>query len=113
MGWILALGGVGIVLGLSTYGYRIMRLLGTKMCKITPSRGFAIEIGSALIIALGSNFGCALRGGGRNPSPISAPSEHPRAPTQPRRAAGSPCRPHTPKSAPPLAWELPRTGARA
>lgn len=28
MRWILALGGVGIVLGLSTYGYKIMRVLG-------------------------------------------------------------------------------------
>jgi len=60
MYWILALGGVGIVLGLSTYGYIIMRAIGVKLSKITPSRGFAIEIGSAMIVALGSKYGLPL-----------------------------------------------------
>ena len=31
---ILALGGAGIVLGLFTYGYNIMRALGVKMAKV-------------------------------------------------------------------------------
>jgi hypothetical protein len=37
--WILALGGTGIVVGLATYGYNIMRVLGVKCTHITPSRG--------------------------------------------------------------------------
>jgi phosphate/sulfate permease len=37
--WILALGGSGIVVGLATYGYNIMRVLGVKCTHITPSRG--------------------------------------------------------------------------
>mmetsp|Transcript_39066 Transcript_39066/g.96546 ORF Transcript_39066/g.96546 Transcript_39066/m.96546 type:complete len:535 (+) Transcript_39066:83-1687(+) len=40
MYWILALGGTGIVIGLGTYGYKIMFALGLKLAKITPSRGF-------------------------------------------------------------------------
>jgi sodium-dependent phosphate transporter len=60
MWWILALGGVGIILGLSTYGYIIMRAIGVKLSKITPSRGFAIELGSAFIVALGSKYGLPL-----------------------------------------------------
>ncbi|CAG9467864.1 unnamed protein product [Pedinophyceae sp. YPF-701] len=60
MYWILALGGIGIVLGLSTYGYIIIRAIGVKMTKITPSRGFAIELGSAFIVALGSRYGIPL-----------------------------------------------------
>lgn len=30
---------------------------GTKMVKITPSRGFAIELGSAMVVAFGSHAG--------------------------------------------------------
>ena len=37
--WILALGGVGIVVGLATYGYKIMNAMGVKLIAITPSRG--------------------------------------------------------------------------
>ena len=39
--WILILGAVGIVLGLSTYGYRVMRTVGDKITRITPTRGVA------------------------------------------------------------------------
>jgi len=42
--WILVLGGIGIVLGLSTYGYRVMRTVGSKITHITPTRGVAADI---------------------------------------------------------------------
>jgi len=45
--WILALGGGGIVVGLLLYGYRIIQALGMELTKITPSRGYSIEIGTA------------------------------------------------------------------
>lgn len=32
-------GGAGIVLGLATFGYKIMRVLGVKMTRLTNSRG--------------------------------------------------------------------------
>ena len=35
--WILALGGAGIVLGLATYGYRVMRTIGTRITALTPN----------------------------------------------------------------------------
>lgn len=54
--WILALGGVGISLGLLTYGSRITYAIGEKLCKITPSRGVAIELASALVIITGSRL---------------------------------------------------------
>merc|ERR1712022_92779 len=50
--WILALGGVGIGVGLLLYGYKIMRAIGVKLAVITPSRGFAIEVGAAIGVAL-------------------------------------------------------------
>lgn len=58
--WILVLGGVGIVIGLATYGYNIMKALGVKSIAITPSRGYCIELSSALVIAAGSYLGLPL-----------------------------------------------------
>jgi sodium-dependent phosphate transporter len=52
--WILAIGGGGIVFGLGLYGYKIITAIGVKLTKITPSRGFAIELGAALVICAGS-----------------------------------------------------------
>lgn len=54
--WILLIGGVGIVIGLATYGYKIIQAIGVKLAKITPSRGFSIELGSALVVVTGSYF---------------------------------------------------------
>jgi len=58
--WILAIGGVGMVLGLATLGYKIMRSLGVKMCKLTPSRGFSVELSAATIVIIGSYLGLPL-----------------------------------------------------
>lgn len=54
--WILALGGLGIVAGLMLYGYKIICAIGVKIAKITPSRGFAIELGAAMMIIIGSRL---------------------------------------------------------
>ena len=54
--WILAMGGVGITVGLFIYGYKIIYAIGTKLCKITPSRGVAIELASAAVIITGSRY---------------------------------------------------------
>lgn len=58
--WILGLGGVGICVGLALYGYKIMEVLGTKMAKVTPSRGFAIELGAVIVIIFGTRMGIPL-----------------------------------------------------
>jgi sodium-dependent phosphate transporter len=54
--WILAIGGVGIAVGLVIYGKKIINAIGSKLCKITPSRGTCIELGSALVIITGSRL---------------------------------------------------------
>ncbi len=58
--WVLLLGGVGIVIGLATYGYRVIETVGTKITEITPSRGFAAEFGAATTIVIGSKLGIPL-----------------------------------------------------
>ncbi len=48
--WVLGLGGAGIVLGLATYGYRVMRTVGEKITQITPSRGVAADIAATATV---------------------------------------------------------------
>ena len=54
--WILGIGGIGIASGLFIYGKKITYAIGEKLCKITPSRGVAIELSSALVIITGSRL---------------------------------------------------------
>jgi PiT family inorganic phosphate transporter len=58
--WMLGLGGVGIVIGLSTWGYRVMETVGKKITELTPSRGFAAELGAATTIVLASRLGIPI-----------------------------------------------------
>ncbi len=55
--WILGLGGVGIVIGLATWGWRVMITIGKKITELTPSRGFAAEFATAITIVLASKLG--------------------------------------------------------
>jgi len=50
--WILMLGGGGIVLGLATYGYRVMATVGTKITEITPTRGVAADIAATATVLI-------------------------------------------------------------
>ena len=52
--WILALGGAGIVLGLVTYGYRVMRTIGTRITALTPTSGFCATVAAALTVVVAS-----------------------------------------------------------
>lgn len=54
--WILGMGGVGIVAGLALYGYNIMQAIGFELTKLSPSRGFSIELGAALVVLTGSRL---------------------------------------------------------
>ncbi len=55
--WILLLGGFGIVLGLATFGYRVMRTIGTKITELTPTRGFSATMAAAATVVLASRTG--------------------------------------------------------
>ncbi|KAH7250642.1 Na+/Pi symporter [Fusarium solani] len=54
--WILAFGGAGIVIGLWTYGYNIMRNLGNRVTLMSPARGFSMELGSVITIILATRL---------------------------------------------------------
>ena len=55
--WMLAVGGVGIIIGLATWGYRVMETVGKRITELTPSRGFAAELAAATTIVLASRLG--------------------------------------------------------
>ena len=55
--WILAIGGLGIVVGISTWGYRVMETVGKKITEITPTRGFSAEFGTATTVLIFSKLG--------------------------------------------------------
>ncbi len=58
-GWgmgILALGGLGIVVGLATWGRRVIVTIGKKITELTPTRGFSAEFATAITILLASRF---------------------------------------------------------
>lgn len=58
--WVLGLGAVGIVIGLFTYGYKVIRTIGEKITEITPTRGFSAEFGAAFTILIGSKLGMPI-----------------------------------------------------
>jgi len=54
--WILLLGALGIVFGLVMYGYNILKLMSFQLTKISPSRGFSIQLGASIVIITGSRM---------------------------------------------------------
>jgi len=58
--WILFVGGVGIVIGLATYGRKVMATVGKKITHLTPSRGFAAELAASMTIVVASSTGMPI-----------------------------------------------------
>ena len=58
--WILLIGGAGIVLGLVTYGHRVMATVGERITELTPSRGFAATLAAASTVVLASGTGLPI-----------------------------------------------------
>ena len=58
--WILIMGGVGIVVGLSTYGFKVIETIGKKITEITPSRGFSAEFATATTVLIFSKLGLPI-----------------------------------------------------
>ncbi len=54
---VILIGGLGIVVGLATYGYKIMATIGKRITELTPSRGFAAEFAAASTIVVASKMG--------------------------------------------------------
>ena len=55
--WILLIGGGGIVIGLITYGHKVIATIGTGITQLTPSRGFAATLAAAATVVIASGTG--------------------------------------------------------
>jgi len=58
--WILLTGALGIVIGLATYGWKVIQTIGKRITELTPSRGFAAELGAASTVVLASATGLPI-----------------------------------------------------
>lgn len=54
--WILVVGGVGIVIGLANWGWRIIDRMGKELSGITPTRGVSVELGAAVAVLWASRL---------------------------------------------------------
>ncbi|RHZ59262.1 inorganic phosphate transporter [Aspergillus thermomutatus] len=55
--WFLVVAGLLLGLGFWFYGYHIVRALGNKITQMSPTRGFATELGAAITVLLASRLG--------------------------------------------------------
>jgi inorganic phosphate transporter, PiT family len=58
--WVFVVGGAGIVIGLATYGRRVIMTIGRRITEITPSRGFSAELSAAATILFASHLGLPI-----------------------------------------------------
>lgn len=58
--WVLLVGGIGIVIGLATLGYKVIATVGKNITELTPTRGFSAEIAAATTVVLASYTGIPI-----------------------------------------------------
>jgi inorganic phosphate transporter, PiT family len=52
--WMLVVGGLGMVIGMATWGYKVVETIGSKITELTPTRGFSAEFATASVVLLHS-----------------------------------------------------------
>ncbi|MDD5089271.1 MAG: inorganic phosphate transporter, partial [bacterium] len=58
--WILVFGGIGIIAGLATWGFKVMKTVGKAITELTPSRGFCAEFSTASVVLVCSKLGLPM-----------------------------------------------------
>jgi phosphate/sulfate permease len=55
--WVLVMGAIGIVVGLALFGYKVIISIGYRLTKLSPSRGFCIQLSTTLVVVTASYVG--------------------------------------------------------
>ncbi|KAI7247385.1 hypothetical protein KC335_g18972, partial [Hortaea werneckii] len=55
--WILAVAGILLGGGFWFLGWRIIRSLGNRITRVSPTRGYSMELGAAITVLLASRLG--------------------------------------------------------
>lgn len=58
--YLLLMGGVGIAIGISTWGYKVIKTVGFRVTKLTNTRGFSVDFGAATTILVASKMGMPI-----------------------------------------------------
>ncbi|WP_083635706.1 MULTISPECIES: inorganic phosphate transporter [unclassified Marinitoga] len=58
--YILAMGGLGIAIGVAIWGQRVMKTVGTEITELNNSRGFTIDFSTATTVLIASNMGMPI-----------------------------------------------------
>lgn len=58
--WELAIGALGISVGLSLYGPRLIRVVGEEITRLNPMRAFCVALATAVTVLLASAFGLPI-----------------------------------------------------
>ncbi|RLI76018.1 inorganic phosphate transporter [Archaeoglobales archaeon] len=58
--WVLAIGGLGIAVGIATWGYRVIETVGKRITELTYTRGFSAEFATATTVLGASMLGMPI-----------------------------------------------------
>jgi len=58
--YILAIGGMGIAVGIITWGYKVIKTVGGKITALTNTRGFSIDFAAATVVLVASKLGLPI-----------------------------------------------------
>ncbi|HDN51209.1 MAG TPA: inorganic phosphate transporter [Thermoplasmatales archaeon] len=55
--YLLAFGGIGLALGITTWGYKVIRTVGGRITALTNTRGFSVDFAAATVVLVASKMG--------------------------------------------------------
>ncbi|MEA1994082.1 MAG: inorganic phosphate transporter [Euryarchaeota archaeon] len=58
--FLLGIGGLGITLGISTWGHKVIGTVGEKITELTNTRGFTIDFSAATTVLIASKLGLPI-----------------------------------------------------
>ena len=55
--YLLGLGGIGLTVGITTWGYKVIKTVGGRITDLTNTRGFSVEFAAASVVLTASKLG--------------------------------------------------------